>query len=367
MARKNRNYGNLDKEDADTLQFTKQSYLAAKERTNIGAYEYDAELSNEDTGVWHNPVTKQTHVSNRGSKTGYDWFVSDLQILTGTEKYGNRFKRAVKQTEAAHAKYGYDVTTSGHSLGGAASSYTTEKLGGEAWYKGGTGFNPGSSPFGRDGLFSKQRSDCNKATPETYCGKQSNVKIDGDPISMLTTGYGTTKNYSTKESMAFTAAKYASPGFALGAGLLNHTMGNFDARVSEEPEVPAQQQQQQYTARPLSASEAAEYTGDVQLAEVASDSEDEYAEDSAYFYKPAQVEETYNAAPPRHTYDEADTYDDDEADDEADDEPDTYDSSNPSEGSFWLNGVSADSRIIGHVPYNAKDESQYAYKLIYYN
>lgn len=421
------NYGNLDKEDAATLAFTQQSYMPESERTNLGAFEYDAELSNADTAVWHDPVNKQTHVANRGSKTAYDWFISDFQILTGTEAYGSRFQRAVNQTVAAHNKHGYDVTTSGHSLGGAASSYTTETLGGEDWYKGGTGFNPGSSPFGRDGLLSKQRSDCGKADPPAYCGKQSNVKINGDPISMLTTGYGTTKNYGTEESMAFKAAKFMSPGFAVGSGLLNHTMGNFNSRVDEAPKAPAADEEEEgtfikgmtreqsdnltrmqnvggsfsRTAAPVPLKMYAvplsdENTGEVQMAEVASDSEDEdegegdqYAESFASFYKPAELpEETYNAAPPSsnpfagrpfqtmaqpepvvYQMRQPEPYEEEEEDDAYDeyDAYDAYDEQPMADEPFsWLNGVSAESQIIGHVPYNAKDESQYAYKLIYY-
>ena len=32
----------------------------------------------------------------------------------------------------------------------------------------------------------------------------------------------------------------------------------------------------------------------------------------------------------------------------------------------WLNGVTTDSPVMGYVPYAQKDESGYAYKIIYY-
>ena len=127
----NTQYGNEALEGNDKLayDFSQQSYKKANERTNVGDYEYDASLSNVDTGVWHNNKTKKTHVSSRGSTSAYDWLVSDAQIATGTESHGSRFKRAVDTTKQAHDKFGYNVSTSGHSLGGKTSAYTTEKLG----------------------------------------------------------------------------------------------------------------------------------------------------------------------------------------------------------------------------------------------
>ena len=73
----NTQYGNepLDEEDRLAYDFSQQSYKKVDERGNVGDWELDSELSNVDTGVWHNKNTKQTHVSNRGSTSGYDWAV----------------------------------------------------------------------------------------------------------------------------------------------------------------------------------------------------------------------------------------------------------------------------------------------------
>ena len=181
----NTQYGNEALEGNDKLayDFSQQSYKKANERTDVGDYEYDASLSNVDTGVWHNNKTKKTHVSNRGSTSAYDWLVSDAQIATGTESHGSRFKRAVDTTKQAHDKFGYNVSTSGHSLGGKTSAYTTEKLGNETWYDGGTGFNQGNSSLGRDSLWSKQRRACKGKNPPAYCQKQTNIKEKGDYVS----------------------------------------------------------------------------------------------------------------------------------------------------------------------------------------
>ena len=164
-------------------EFSNQSYKKANERTNINDWEYDHALSNVDTAVWHNKKDKKTHVSNRGSTSAYDWAVSDAQIATGMEHRGSRFKRAVDTTKQAHEKYGYNVSTSGHSLGGKTSAYTTEKLGNEDWYEGGIGFNQGNSSLGRDAIWSKQRRECKGKNPPAYCNKQTNIKQKQDYIS----------------------------------------------------------------------------------------------------------------------------------------------------------------------------------------
>ena len=212
-------YGNEELQGNDKLafQFSKQSYKKANERGNVGDYEYDPSLSNTDTAVWHNKKDRKTHVSNRGSTSAYDWLVSDAQIATGMEDRGARFQKAVKRTQQAHDKHGYDVSTSGHSLGGKASAYVTEKLGDQDWYEHGTGFNQGNSSLGRDGLLSKQRRACRRKTGRPkYCDKQTNVKEKGDYVSQRNLGcvvmtfglgkckktdaFGTTKTYDHRKS-----------------------------------------------------------------------------------------------------------------------------------------------------------------------
>jgi hypothetical protein len=179
----NTQYGNqtLDEEDRLAYDFSQQSYKKVGERGNVGEWELDNDLSNVDTGVWHNKSTQQTHVSNRGSTSGYDWVVSDAQIATGTESSGSRFKRAVDTTSKAHQKYGYSVSTSGHSLGGRVSAYTTEVLGDNDWYEKGTGYNPGNSSIANQ--FSKARSACKGKNPPAFCAKQTSIKERGDYVS----------------------------------------------------------------------------------------------------------------------------------------------------------------------------------------
>ena len=224
-------YGNEELQGNDKLafQFSKQSYKKANERGNVGDYEYDPSLSNTDTAVWHNKKDRKTHVSNRGSTSAYDWLVSDAQIATGTEDRGSRFRRAVETTKQAHDKYGYNVSTSGHSLGGKTSAYTTEKLGNEQWYESGTSFNQGNSSFGRDAIWSKQRRECRGKNPPAYCSKQTNIKERGDYVSaknvacdFVTFGmggslcrksdaFGTTKTYDHRKKKRWTNALSLTP------------------------------------------------------------------------------------------------------------------------------------------------------------
>ena len=157
--------------------FTEQAYYKPDERGDVGEWEYDSEMSNDNTAVWHNHNTKQSHLSNRGSTTAYDWLVSDGQILTGTEKYGSRFNTAITAAKSAHSKYGYNLSTSGHSLGGTTSNYIANEVGDEYWFEGSTTFNKGVSQL------SGHRNQCNKPVPPPKCDKVMNLKITGDSVS----------------------------------------------------------------------------------------------------------------------------------------------------------------------------------------
>ena len=223
------NYGNEVLADSDAMpyQFSKQSYRKESDRQDVGDYQYDADLSNENTAVYHDQKNRKSHVSNRGSKTLYDWGVSDLQIATGMEAYGKRFHDSVDITRKAHEKFGFDVDTSGHSLGGSASSYTTQQLGNESWYGKGTSFNMGSSALGRDSQFSAQRSACASKTPPKFCAKMTNVKQAGDYISGNSAAFGNTKTYHAKRGVFNRLARFVSPTYRFAQNLSQHSLSNF--------------------------------------------------------------------------------------------------------------------------------------------
>ena len=132
-------------------------------------------MSNDNTVVWHFHNTKQIHLSNRGSTTPYDWLVSDGQILTGTDKYGSRFNTALTTATSAHDKYGYNLSTSGHSLGGTTSNYIANEVGHEDWFEGSTTFNKGVSQI------SGHWNQCNKPVPPSKCDKVMNLKNNWRP------------------------------------------------------------------------------------------------------------------------------------------------------------------------------------------
>ena len=175
----------LNEHETLNWNFANQSYKGVDERSNIGEWEYDGDSSNIDTGIWHNHKTRQSHVSNRGSTSAYDWGVSDSQIALGLEDHGDRFKNAVNAANKAHYKHGYKVSTSGHSLGGNISNYQTERLGDNDWYESGVGFNSGVSSVGKDGYFGKRRVVCRKSNSSrpSHCDKALNVKEQGDLVS----------------------------------------------------------------------------------------------------------------------------------------------------------------------------------------
>lgn len=243
----NKGDSSLDKEDRDAYNFSQQAYQSSDKRTNIGSWQYDKALSNHNTAVWHDRDKKRTHVSNRGSTSAYDWLVSDAQIATGMEGRGARFNKAIDITKKAHEKHGYSVSTSGHSLGGQLSAYTTEKLGDQSWYLGGTGFNPGNSSVGRASMFSKQRRECRRKNPPAYCNKQTTVQEKGDYVSSTniacdtltfgfggdmcrkTTAFGNTKlyNHHRKRPLAKRLLTRAVPALRYFSNAKDHSLNVF--------------------------------------------------------------------------------------------------------------------------------------------
>ena len=237
----------LEGTDKEAYLFSKQAYKKADERENVGDYVYDRDLSNVDTAVYHNANTNQTHVSNRGSTSAYDWGVSDTQIALGLEGYGSRFNRAVDTTKQAHDKYGGKVRTSGHSLGGQVSNYTAQQLADNEWYEGSTGLNAGVSTLGKGNYFSSTRSACRGKNPPAYCSKTTNLYESGDPVSNRNTacdlmtfglggkmcrksvGYGTEKfyNHSKKPSLLSRFAMIGSPSIRTAHNLTQHSLDNF--------------------------------------------------------------------------------------------------------------------------------------------
>lgn len=90
----------------------------------VNGFFRDDSLSGQRAQVYHNPETKKTYVTHRGSATPQDVW-TDVKLLFGS-KTGDRFKFAKDIQKQAVEKYGKEnITTAGHSLGAVAA----EKLG----------------------------------------------------------------------------------------------------------------------------------------------------------------------------------------------------------------------------------------------
>jgi hypothetical protein len=127
----------------------------------------DEGLSNPDVAIFYNPNTKEMVSAVTGSRFGdkenrFRDIRSDLGIVLGVDRLGNRTKEVSAVVKKASAKYkDYDKTLTGHSLGGKVGSNISKQTGIPAVI-----FNQGSSPlsavtdrlarmFGRDHKNSK--------------------------------------------------------------------------------------------------------------------------------------------------------------------------------------------------------------------
>lgn len=92
-------------------------------------YTLDKELSNKNQKVFLDQ-NNNPNIVFRGSVTPKDWLVSDVAILTGTQKYDKRFQDSVKVTKAVKNKYGKDkpINVQGFSLGGGIADYVNDKV-----------------------------------------------------------------------------------------------------------------------------------------------------------------------------------------------------------------------------------------------
>jgi len=83
----------------------------------------DSGLSNKEAQVYTdtqgNPI-----ITYRGSNNVKDWLISDAALALGLEKYDPRFMKSQKLVDTVERKYGKQVTTTGHSLGGSLAEYS---------------------------------------------------------------------------------------------------------------------------------------------------------------------------------------------------------------------------------------------------
>ena len=134
------------------------------QKKEINGFFRDDSLSGQRAQVYHNPETKQTYVTHRGTASAQD-ILTDVKLAFGN-KTGDRFKHARDIQKLAVDKYGKEnITTAGHSLGAVIS----EKLGKKQSDKVIT-FNKPVIP-----------RDLTKRVSE----KQLDIRSRNDPVSLL--------------------------------------------------------------------------------------------------------------------------------------------------------------------------------------
>jgi hypothetical protein len=120
--------------DLTQKEFAKKAYEGRSTREGAGAaagYVYDPALSGKKTSVYVNPATRQVSIAHRGTeaKDRHD-IVNDIALAVGALGRTTRARRAKKTTSDVKRKYaGYQVTQTGHSLGGAVAAHEGKRSG----------------------------------------------------------------------------------------------------------------------------------------------------------------------------------------------------------------------------------------------
>lgn len=121
----------------ESNNMNKYSYTAAKEaykspnrrKSSIGYFTYANGLSDKNRAVYINPYTSRAIYSVRGTNpTNWSDLGADWHILSGTESSSNRFNHTLKHFDKVRSNLaGYDMYTTGHSLGASQASYINRR------------------------------------------------------------------------------------------------------------------------------------------------------------------------------------------------------------------------------------------------
>ena len=110
----------------DPLKASYESHDEAEHRMKKYGYDYDRDLSNDETKVFYNPNqedNKKLLVTFRGSKTLDDWTNTNPSILLGGFTDTRRSKDSEHTLNQAKEKYSSNgALLVGHSMGGSLSS-----------------------------------------------------------------------------------------------------------------------------------------------------------------------------------------------------------------------------------------------------
>ena len=108
----------LDKEDRIYYDMSKQSYRKPNKRKDIGGYDYNDELSDNENAVYINDSDKKIIVAFRGSVNIKD-FKTDVSLAMGGIRKTDRYDSTKNLVATIKEIYpNYKISFSGHSLGG---------------------------------------------------------------------------------------------------------------------------------------------------------------------------------------------------------------------------------------------------------
>jgi hypothetical protein len=122
-----------------------EDFLKKSPIDEVAEFVVDNELSTNDNLVLHNPLTKETHISYRGTQKLSDW-KTNIKAMSSLETHSPLVKGAIKTAEDVLGKYGGDnLSVSGHSLGGMRSLEVAHYLDKKGVNVAGYHYDPGVS------------------------------------------------------------------------------------------------------------------------------------------------------------------------------------------------------------------------------
>lgn len=176
----------------------------ATPQQNIKGYNYDADLSNKKTRVYHNPETGKTIISHKGTDpTDKKDLVNDALLSVGLlNRYtSKRVKKAEDVAKKTQAKYGDNISSTGHSLGGKLANITAQKL--DVKNSKSEVYNSGSSPLEIiPNILNKAKCSVSNSNSCKKLKNQTENTTGVDPISIsgALTSVGKTKLYKPKSA-----------------------------------------------------------------------------------------------------------------------------------------------------------------------
>ncbi len=170
---------NLDPQDLPYAYMSDRVYFNPFERPrHIFGYELDEKCNEFEYALYVNHAIKTWAIAYRGTEvTAIKDYISDLNILLGTQSWNDRFNSSVKVYEEAKKMYpDYHSVVTGHSLGGTIAYFIAKKFKPDRC----VGFNAGSSA---NPTFAALIADTQ--TQSDWTRHVFSYHISGDPISTL--------------------------------------------------------------------------------------------------------------------------------------------------------------------------------------